>query len=173
MLIFFLSQGIVGAANGQCNPLGDADFCVEDFAVVAENQELQEGDVVLLEVEVRNVGEEVADVRVVYSVEYPEGHEYTKLEDIKNLSPNETTTISGQARVESTGERSVNVMLLNSRDTHLYDSTGYQHSYQAVPSETSPFSWIWKAITRIEVLVSIAVGSLGIIYYLKNRKMRL
>ena len=152
-----LSTGSVTALESKCNPLGETDFCIEKVTI--SDDEIQKGETTVLEVEIVNVGSEVSDVRALYSAHDEDSHVYGRLDDIKKIEAGESTNYTTQLEGETLGLKEINVMLLNERETHLYDSTGFENSVLVYEQSESngllSFSTIESVIAVVAGLITI------------------
>ena len=120
--------------------MGESDFCIDDVSIDTEGLEV--GDTTVIEVTITNVGNETSNARIIQGLNHPEGLDYAKIEDVNNVKSGESVTVSSSAEIISTGYREINIMLFNERETHLFDSTGYEYSYQASADDSTKEGFI-------------------------------
>lgn len=160
-----LSTGSVTALESKCNPLGETDFCIEEVTIT--DDEIQKGETTVLEVEIVNVGSEVSDVRALYSAHDQDSHVYGRLDDIKKIEAGEKTNYTTRLEGETLGLKEINVMLLNERETHLYDSTGFENSI--LVSEQSESNGFLSVFSTIESVIAVVAGLITIGVFLIRR----
>jgi hypothetical protein len=156
-----LSTGSVTALESECNPLGETDFCIEKVTIA--DDEIQKGENTVLNVEIVNVGSEVSNVRVLYSAYDEDSHVYGKLDDIKKIEEGESINYTTQFKGETLGLKELNVMLLNERETHLYDSTGFENS--VLVSQQSESNGL-LSFSTIESVIAVVAGLITIVAFL-------
>ena len=162
IIILALVAAGTASAQGTCNPQAGTDFCVENVDLPEDG--IETGSEYVIEVTVRNTGQEPGDVRVLYGAKLPERQVYGIIGEAESVEPGEEVVLRAQAEVVSSGYRSLNVMAMNSRETHLFDSTGYEYSVTASEDNIE----IFNILSNVKVLISIIVGLLTIIGYMSR-----
>ena len=159
LLLLILAPPAV-AAQETCNPQAGTDFCIQN--VSSPTDEIREGSTYVLEVTVVNTGNETGDVNVIYGGRLPSGQVYGSVGVAEGVEPGEDVVIRQKAQVLNPGYRTINVIAMNNRETHLYDSTGYETSFTASKDSTN-----WYGIfSQIEVMLGIVASAVTIIWYL-------
>ena len=162
--ILILASAIAGTATAQetCNPQAGTDFCVESVDLPEDG--IETGSEYVIEVTVRNTGEEPGDVRVLYGARLPERQEYGLIGDAESVEPGEEVVLRARAEVVSSGYRSLNIIAMNGRETHLFDSTGYEYSVTASEDNIE----IFNILSNVRLLIAIIIGLLTIIAYMSR-----
>lgn len=163
-MIVILALVAAGTATAQetCNPQAGTDFCVESVNLPEDG--IESGSEYVIEVTIRNTGEEPGDVRVLYGAKLPERQVYGLIGEAESVEPQEEVVLRAQAEVVSSGYRTLNIIAMNSRETHMFDSTGYEYSVSASEDSIE----IFNILSNVRVLVAIIAGLLTIIAYLSR-----
>lgn len=164
ILILLVLAASTTAAQETCNPKGDTDFCIK--SVETPTDEIVEGSTYVIEATVVNTGNESGDVNVIYGGRLPSGQVYGSIGVAEGVEPGEDVVIRQEAQVLNPGYRTINIMAMDVRETHLYDSTGYEMSFTASEDTTN-----WYSIfSRVNVILGIVASVLTISGYLFFRR---
>lgn len=151
-----------------CNPIQETEICIEDVSI--SETSVEAGNRTDVSLTISNVGNQTGDATVLLGMRQPEGrYDYFKAEEVHNLEPGDTQTVSIPLRMqagEPVGVHELNIMVFDDAEQHLYDATGY---YQKITVEEGQgsfnlLSWIEKLGNVAKALLAIIALAIFVVY---------
>lgn len=145
----------------ECNPLGGVDICIQDVDV--SDDSIEEDETTEITIELENVGDITGTARIIIGVQRENQQQYHYIGS-EEVSAGDTVTVTDPVRAESAGLPEINVLVMNTDESHLYDATGYD---TVVTVNESTRDWR-GSLTTTHLVVGTIASVLTIILFWKR-----
>ena len=139
----------------ECGPLGGVDICIQDMD--ASDRSIEEGETTEVIVELENIGDTTGTARVILGVQRESQQMYHHVGS-KEVSAGDSVILTEPLRAETPGLPQINVLVMNTDESHLYDATGYDTTITVSESSRD-----WQgSLTTTHLVVGIIASLLSI-----------